>query len=123
MTVKTVEVTPEKVDMTKAASTLVEMYDVLYAAALREKIDKDTAHRLVKTQIFDYIRLRGASTFYLPGLSKLENALRDTKIYKEFNGRNFDELRLKYRLSDKWLRKILKEQRELRIKELQPSLF
>ncbi len=46
---------------------------------------------------------------YLPKLDDVLVHTRNRKIKKEFNGYNYKELALKYKLSENWIRKIVKE--------------
>ncbi|MDP4092582.1 MAG: Mor transcription activator family protein [Bacillota bacterium] len=44
---------------------------------------------------------------YLPKLDGLIRRLRDEKIRKEFNGGNYRELAIKYKLTEVWIRQIV----------------
>lgn len=44
---------------------------------------------------------------YLPKLDGTISNLRDKKIRKEFNGYNYRELAIKYKLTERWIRQIV----------------
>lgn len=46
---------------------------------------------------------------YLPKLDGLIRKIRDDKIRKEFNGGNYRELAIKYKLTEVWVRQIVDE--------------
>lgn len=49
----------------------------------------------------------GGTHVYFPKLDTVIRDARDTKIKKEFNGRNYKELARKYNLTEIWVRKIV----------------
>jgi len=52
-----------------------------------------------------------------------ELSLRDQEIYKEFNGKNYNQLCAKYDVSLQWLYKIIKYQQKAEIKRRQVDVF
>lgn len=48
----------------------------------------------------------GGTYYYFPKVDKLLATLRDKKIKEEFNGANYRELAMKYKLSETWVRQI-----------------
>jgi Mor family transcriptional regulator len=46
---------------------------------------------------------------YLPKLDGLIRRIRDEQIRKEFNGANYKEIALKYKLTEVWVRQIVNE--------------
>jgi Mor family transcriptional regulator len=46
---------------------------------------------------------------YLPKLDALIRKIRDEKIRNEFNGGNYRELAIKYKLTEVWVRQIVDE--------------
>lgn len=59
------------------------------------------------------IKVYGGTTLYIAKYDKLQNIKRDRKIVKEFNGSNHKYLAIKYNLSDRAIRDILAENRQL----------
>jgi Mor family transcriptional regulator len=49
---------------------------------------------------------------YIPKLDDVMRIIRDRKIKQEYNGYNFRELSLKYGLTEIWIRKIIKGEKE-----------
>lgn len=52
-------------------------------------------------------KLYQGTGFYLPKLDSVLNKIRDRKIKTEFNGGNYKELAIKYRLTERWIRQIV----------------
>lgn len=46
---------------------------------------------------------------YLPKLDSTINSIRDKKIRKEFDGYNYRELAIKYKLTERWIRQIIEK--------------
>lgn len=59
------------------------------------------------------VKVYGGTTLYIAKYDKLQNIKRDRKIVKEFNGSNHKYLAIKYNLSDRAIRDILAENRQL----------
>ena len=51
----------------------------------------------------------GGGSVYIPKTDSLKRYIRRRKIRQEFNGCNAEELAQKYRLSRRWIRKVLSE--------------
>ena len=65
----------------------------------------------------------GGIQFYLPKAQRWQQAIRDNRIWREFNGKNTSELAQSYRLTEVRIYEILREQRILRRKRVQKDLF
>lgn len=53
--------------------------------------------------------LLGGTLVYIPSLKTLEKNSRNESILKEFNGANYKELSRKYRISEPYIRKLIKQ--------------
>jgi len=50
----------------------------------------------------------GGPPLYIPRLAELERNQRNRRIQKDFNGRNYHELALKYKLTERSIRRIVR---------------
>ncbi len=53
------------------------------------------------------------AALYLPKLDSTLALIRDRKIREEFNGYNYRELALKYRLTERWVREIVENEKKI----------
>ena len=65
----------------------------------------------------------GGRDMYLPTNERIVAALRDIKIWQEFNGRNMEQLANKYQLTPRRIAEIIQFQREAEIARKQRCLF
>lgn len=107
---------------------LVEFYEVLSHSL--EKVghikdtEKDRTNTILTAAMVTAIANHfGGVSFYLPHNEKLDRAIRDIKIYKEFTGNNHGKLAKKYHVSEMTIRTALANQYKMRHKKIQPSLF
>jgi Mor family transcriptional regulator len=96
---------------------------VLEASLLRAGVDAPRAFSLAAGQVADLAAYRGGRMLYLPQGRRLRTALRDAAIWREFNGKNVEELAEKHRLTSITVYEILREQRALNTRRVQPQLF
>lgn len=54
----------------------------------------------------------GGLNIYFPKFENLTAPARNRLIIREFNGGNYDELALKYRVTESWVRQIVKQDRD-----------
>lgn len=54
-------------------------------------------------------KLVGGTTFYIPKAESLLRPVRDLHIKKEFNGCNYQELAIRYDVTERWVRQICGE--------------
>lgn len=107
----------------KWPAALVDMTDVAAAALARDGVDVAIARRQAVTVMRALAIYHGGRKFYLPNGEALDRALRNMRIWDDFNGNNVDDLARRYRLSDVQIYAILSEQRTLHRRKTQPDLF
>ncbi len=59
--------------------------------------------------IIKLAELFGGTWQYMPKLDSVTKEARDRAIRNDFNGYNFDELAIKYKLSSQWIRMIVEQ--------------
>ncbi|UTV30184.1 Mor transcription activator family protein [Photobacterium atrarenae] len=65
----------------------------------------------------------GGRDIYIPTGTKLKSALRNIAIWREYNGRNIEQLASHYKLTERQITEILREQRQAEVKRRQRELF
>lgn len=111
-------------DLKHGPALLLEIAELMEHEALKSgQLTGEQAKRLAFNQVKRLAMTYGSNTLYMPGLKKLDNAIRDRNIYKEFNGKNIYHLTQKYKLCDRKIRQIIAEQRQLHIEIAQAKLF
>lgn len=75
---------------------------------------KELAETIGLDSYKDLIRFYGGTTLYVPKCETIDKTKRNEIICEEFNGTNFRSLAIKYNLTDRQIRSIVKD----RIKEL-----
>ena len=102
---------------------LLNMLLVVQAAYVDAGAKPEQARELAFVAMRTLAHYHGGCTFYLPRGDRLEQALRDNRMWDEFNGRNIRELCTRYRLTEQRVYQVLAEQRTLRQRKIQPQLF
>lgn len=102
---------------------LVDMLQVMQQAYKDAGAELDQARELAVIGLRALANYHGGRTWYLPRGDKLEQALRNAKMWEEFNGKNVGDLCTKYRLTEQMVYQILAEQRAIRARKIQPQLF
>jgi len=112
------------VDDHRWPKAMAEMVDVLSASAIRQGVaaKKEDADHLARFVVVTLGHHFGGRQIYLPKGDILDAAIRDKKIWQEFNGKNVVQLAIKYKLSEVAIYKILSQQRALHRAKVQPSL-
>lgn len=104
-------------------ATLAEMVDVIAHHMERQrKSDRTTAQTVAREITVLLARHFGGHPIYIPKGNSLDLAIRDTKIWHEFNGRNVTELARRYKLTDMRVYSIIKVQRRLHVDRIQCQL-
>lgn len=104
--------------------TLTEFIDVAMAVLVhRFKMDEAQARRQSQEVIVALSNHIGGRQVYFPRSEKLEFAIRDNFIYREFNGFNHQELADKNNLTKQQIYNIIAQQKKLHTDRLQPQLF
>lgn len=101
-------------------SNFTEFIEVVEAAFAREGVDDSKA--LARLAVGALALQVGGGEFYLPRGERIRAALQRKKIWDEFNGKNLRDLARKYRMTTSHIYAILKEQRKLHIRSIQPEL-
>ena len=107
----------------KWPSTLSDIIEILKCELIRQGEDLDKAQGSAAKLVGVMAHYFGGKSVYLPTGEVLKDALRNVKIYQEFDGKNVPELVSKYRLSESHIYAILREQRALLRKRYQRDLF
>ena len=103
--------------------TLAQLIEVFTAALMREyKLNQEQAANQARTITYEMAMYFGGNQVYLPKGDKLQRAIRDNAIWKNFNGRNIHELVTQYRLTHQQIHNIVREQRALHLAKVQPKL-
>ncbi|TVP15759.1 hypothetical protein AYI87_04655 [Shewanella sp. KCT] len=89
---------------------LVDLFD---ARLKKEGID---AAGLADKLILELAFYGGGRDFYVPNGARLKAALKAIHIYREFNGRNTNELAFKYCFTSRRIDQIIQEQRAIHSK-------
>lgn len=101
---------------------LVELSEVIRSQLEREGVANEAMYRQVDRILLAMSFLCGGRNYYLPSAQRVKNALRDKRIYDEFNGRNHRALARQYKLSEQKIYAILRQQTVLHRQRLQPRL-
>ena len=102
---------------------LVELCDVIRAQMKREGVEDESAYRMMERVLLGMSFLCGGRNYYLPNGQRIRNALRDKRIYDEFNGRNQRELSRRYKLCEQKIYSVIRAQRNLHRNRAQPDLL
>ena len=102
---------------------LTDMLQVVQAAYADAGAQPEQARELAFVAMRALARYHGGRTFYLPRGETLEQAIRNVRMWDEFNGKNVGELCSRYKLTEQRVYQVLAEQRALRSRKIQPALF
>ncbi|MBV4411339.1 positive regulator of late transcription [Enterobacteriaceae bacterium YMB-R22] len=102
--------------------SLVALVDVMASELTRQGVpcNPRAAARKLAVAMSHYM---GGRAYYLPTGVRMLNAIRDDMIYCEFDGRNIEQLRRKYNLSQPQTYNILAQQRRLHARRRQADMF
>ncbi|STQ75519.1 Mor transcription activator family protein [Grimontia hollisae] len=102
-------------------STLQSLVELLRVELEREKIPNATgvAAKLT-TSLAIYF---GGRDIYIPKGDTLKASLRDIQIWRDFNGRNIEQLAAQHNLTERQITSIIKEQRKAEVERRQRKLF
>lgn len=65
----------------------------------------------------------GGREIYIPADSKLKLALRNIAIWRNYNGRNIEQLAKRYNLTERLITEVIREQRQAEMRRRQRELF
>ena len=104
---------------------LVDMLDVMADALARRIDDREQARKLATVALRALANYFGGRMQYIPRGDNLERALRDKAMWDAYDGKRatVQDLAARYRLSEQQVYAILREQRALHRRRIQPALF
>lgn len=106
----------------KWEKSLVESIEVGEAELVRQGMDPAAAFEQASAVVIAIAEYRGGRLFYWPKGDRLRAAIRDAGLYRRFNGRNIDALVEESGLNVIHVYRILREQRALHMRKIQPQL-
>lgn len=77
---------------------------------------RDLAEVIGLKSYIELVKIYGGTTIYIAKYDKIKNMNRDRKIIQEFNGYNYKYLAIKYNLSDRAVREIISNERNIQNK-------
>ncbi|OZS45289.1 Mor transcription activator family protein [Photobacterium sanguinicancri] len=101
-------------------STLQSLSEVLNSELKRAKVDEPHLADKLTIALGHYF---GGRDIYIPNGSKLKSALRNISIWREYNGRNIEQLANHHKLTERQITEIIREQRQAELKRRQRELF
>lgn len=107
------------------AKTLANFVDLFKAELMRNGIIDEDAVKLALKLAATLGYYFGGRVCYIPQGEQLKIAIRDNQLYLDYQKGNGDIslLAKKYNLTDSWVYSIIREQRALHIKRIQPDMF
>lgn len=103
--------------------TLAEYIDVLRATFQRLGATEEQALDYAEQGVLALGQYCGGRQGYLPTGERLQAAVRDRRLYLEYNGRNKTALAQRYNLTERRVEQIAAEQKAIHVRKLQGRLF
>ncbi|MDI3325596.1 Mor transcription activator family protein [Pontibacterium granulatum] len=106
----------------KDLAALIDLYQAsMQRMGYEEKEAKKIAHTLLAEQAI----YCGGRHVYIPKGDRFKQAVRDIELFNDWHDRGIvpDELATRYKLSTQHVYRIIKEQRTIHMKRVQPSLL
>lgn len=104
-------------------SVLAEYIDVLRAVFVKRGRTPDEALEDAQQAVLALGQYCGGRQCYLPTGERLMTAIRDRRLYLEYNGRNKAVLAQRYGLTERRVEQIAAEQKVVHVRKLQGRLF
>ena len=101
---------------------LVELAEVIRSQLKREGVEDETIYRQTERVLLAMSFLCGGRNYYLPKGNRIKNALRDKRIYDQFEGNNHRELARQFRLSEQKIYEVIRVQLQLHRSRVQHTL-
>ncbi|MGF1727190.1 Mor transcription activator family protein [Photobacterium nomapromontoriensis] len=101
-------------------STLQSLSEVLNSELKRANIEAPHLADKLTIALGHYF---GGRDIYIPTGIKLKSALRNISIWREYNGRNIEQLANHHKLTERQITEIIREQRQAEVKRRQRELF
>ncbi|HEY0464563.1 MAG TPA: Mor transcription activator family protein [Polyangiaceae bacterium] len=105
------------------AKSLVNLIEMMEAAGARAGLDETEAFRRARFYGLVVAECAGGRQLYLPRGERLNIALRDAEIYRRARRGNIPQLATEYGVIDSQIWRIIRQQRALHIRKVQPDLF
>ena len=104
---------------------LAALIDLYQASLLRMGYDEKDAKKIAHTLLAEQAMYCGGRHVYIPKGDRFRQAVRDIDLFNDWHDRGIvpDELASRYKLSTQHVYRIIKEQRAIHMKRVQPSLF
>ncbi|MBH1476294.1 Mor transcription activator family protein [Stenotrophomonas forensis] len=102
---------------------LVSAIEVQEAAFQRLGYDEDEAFKLARAGVLALADYGGGRDWYLPRGDTLLVAVRDAEIYRRAHRGNIAALAAEFRLTERHVWRICRQQYALHIRKIQPPLF
>ena len=104
---------------------LAALIDLYQASMLRMGYDERDAKKIAHTLLAEQAMYCGGRHVYIPKGDRFRQAVRDIDLFNDWHDRGIvpDELAIRYKLSTQHVYRIIKEQRAIHMKRVQPGLF
>lgn len=103
---------------------LAGLVDIIEREFCRQGMEVRDARRLARNAVVAQAGYMGGRSWYLPTGESLFAALRHHEIFARWhNGEDIEALRCEYHLSQTQIYAIIREQRRLHVRRIQPPLF
>ncbi|EAM8419865.1 transcriptional regulator [Salmonella enterica] len=103
---------------------LAGLVDIFEREFCRQGMNEPEARRLARNAVVAQAGYMGGRSWYLPTGETLFAALRHHEIFTRWHGgEDIEALRCEYRLSQTQIYAIIREQRQLHVRRIQPPLF
>ena len=104
---------------------LAALIDLYQASLQRMGYDEKDAKKIAHTLLAEQAMYCGGRHVYIPKGDRFRQAVRDIDLFNDWHDRGVmpDELAIKYKLSTQHVYRIIKEQRAIHMKRVQPGLF
>ena len=104
---------------------LAALIDLYQASLIRMGYAEKDAKKIAYTLLAEQAIYCGGRHVYIPKGDRFKQAVRDIELFNDWHDRGIvpDELAIRYKLSTQHVYRIIKEQRAIHMKRVQPGLF
>nr|WP_067289822.1 Mor transcription activator family protein [Marinobacterium profundum] len=104
---------------------LANLIDIYQAAMQRRGYSANEARSIAHTLMAEQSMYCGGRHVYIPKGDRFRQAVRDVELFRDWHDRGIvpDDLASHYKISTQHVYRIIKEQRGLHMKKVQPELF
>ncbi|WP_048797096.1 MULTISPECIES: Mor transcription activator family protein [Serratia] len=115
---------PDEVLKNQWPQMLAVLVEVIDLALQRENLPAERARALARKVAAAQAAYMGGRSYYIPMGETLFAALRNDEIYTRwYNGEDIEALRRTYRMAQTQIYAVIKEQRQLHTRRIQPDMF